>query len=88
MSHGGLDSAIAHASVDWWSEGARLAIRQLAQAGRGFDADHVLDMVGAPPSPECVGAIFAGLQRTGEIEAVGARIARDGRLLRIWWGRQ
>lgn len=81
-----LESAINHAMTDFWHEGARLAALQLARSGRGFDADHVLDLVGQPPSPECVGALFAALQRSGEIEAVGARVARDGRLLRVWWG--
>lgn len=82
----GLDSAIAHAQHDFWATGAKLAVRQLALSGRGFDADHVLDMVGHPPSSECLGAIFAALQRSGEIEAVGCRIGRDNRLLRVWWG--
>ena len=81
-----LDSAIKHATTDWWASGAALAIRQLALADRGFDADHVLDMVGRPPSPECVGAVFAAARRSNVIEAVGCRVGRDGRLLRVWWG--
>ena len=81
-----IDSAIAHAENDFWATGARLAIRQLALTDRGFDADHVLDMVGQPPSPECIGAVFAALQRTGAIETVGCRVGRDGRLLRVWFG--
>jgi hypothetical protein len=82
----GLEQAIANASSDWWFRGALVAIRQLALAGRGFTADHLLDMVGAPTDSHHVGALFAAAQKLRIIEAVGARVGRDGRLVRVWWG--
>jgi hypothetical protein len=82
----GLDRAIDNAATDWWFQGALLAIKQLGRSGRGFTADHVLDMVGAPTDPHYVGAVFAAAQRQRIVEAVGARVGRDGRLVRVWWG--
>lgn len=81
----GVHQAIRSARGDWWYEQAQLAIRQLAAEGRGFDVDHLIDLVGEPPAPEYVGAALAAAHRSKHIEAVGARVARDGRLLRIWW---
>jgi hypothetical protein len=82
----GLECAIENASTDWWFAGALLAIKQLAISGRGFTADHLLDMVGAPSDPHYLGAVFAAAQRQHVIEPVGARVGRDGRLVRVWWG--
>lgn len=82
----GLDQAISNAAGDWWTSGAMLAIRQLAMTGRGFDADHVITMCGMPSDGHYVGAVFAAAQRSKIIEAVGCRVAADGRLLRVWWG--
>lgn len=81
----GLQQAIDNASSDWWSSGAALAIRQLASVGY-FDADMLLDLVGEPPHGAYVGAAFAAAWRSGVNEQVGCRIARDGRLVRVWFG--
>ncbi len=81
----GLDQAMSNAAGDWWSQGAALAIRQLALGGY-FDADMLLDLVGEPPHPAYVGATFAAAWRSGLIEQVGCRVARDQRLLRVWHG--
>jgi len=82
----GLGHAIDNASTDWWTQGALLAIQQLARGGRGFDVDHLLDMVGEPTDPHYLGAAFAMAQRLKITEPVGARVGRGGRLVRIWWG--
>jgi hypothetical protein len=82
----GLEQAIENASTDWWFQGALVAIKQLALSGRGFTVDHVLDMVGTPPDPHYVGALLAAAQRLKIVEPVGARVGRDGRLVRVWWG--
>ena len=82
---GGLQQAIDNASSDWWWTGAVQAIKQLAIVGY-FDADRLLNLVGEPPHPSYLGAAFAAAQRSGWIEAVGCRIAVDGRLLRVWHG--
>jgi hypothetical protein len=82
----GLDCAIANAAGDWWFHGAMLAVRQLARSGRGFTVDHVLDMVGAPTDSHYLGALFAAAMRQRIVEPVGARVGRDGRLVRVWWG--
>lgn len=81
----GLDQAMTNAASDWWSQGAALALRQLALGGY-FDADMLLDLVGEPPHPAYVGAAFAAAWRSGLIEQVGCRVARDQRLLRVWHG--
>jgi hypothetical protein len=85
-SYDGLEQAIDNAARDWWFQGAMVAIRQLALTGRGFTPDHLLDMVGAPTDPHYLGAVFAAAQRLKIVEAVGSRIGRDGRLVRVWWG--
>lgn len=81
----GLDQAITNAASDWWSQGAALALHQLA-LGSYFDADTLLDLVGEPPHPAYVGAAFAAAWRSGLIEQVGCRVASDGRLVRVWHG--
>lgn len=79
----GIGEAV-NTTADWWSAGAQLAIRQLAQNGY-FDADMLLDLMGEPPHSSYVGAAFASAWRAGVIEQVGCRVARDGRLVRIWF---
>ena len=81
----GLEQAITNASADWWHEGALLAIRQLAAAGRGFTADDVRDLTGEPADPHYWGAAFAAARKLKIIEPLGARIGRDGRPARVWW---
>jgi len=63
-----------------------LAISQLARSGRGFDVDDILDLVGQPEVANYCGAAFASARRQKLIEAVGARVGRGGRLVRVWWG--
>jgi hypothetical protein len=82
----GLEQAIENASSDWWFEGALVAVRQLALSGRGFTVDHLSSMVGEPPDPHYWGALLAAAQKLRIVEAVGARVGRDGRLVRVWWG--
>lgn len=82
----GVNAAIDNAATDWWFQGSLQAVKQLAMTGRGFTADHLLDMVGEPTDPHYVGAVFAVAQRQRIVEAVGCRIGAGGRLLRIWWG--
>lgn len=85
-THDGLDQAIENSKSDWWTSGAMLPIRQLALAGRGFTVDHIREMAGEPEDPHYWGALFAAAQKVKIIEAVGARVGRDGRLVRVWWG--
>lgn len=81
----GLEQAIEIAERDWWSQGAALAIRQLAMSGRGFTSEHLVDLCGMPNESCLVGAAFAAAQRTGAITTVGAVIGRDGVARRVWW---
>jgi hypothetical protein len=82
----GLELAIEAAASDWWFTGAMVALKQLVLSGRGFTVDHLSAMVGEPPDPHYWGALLAAAQKLGIIEAVGARVGRDGRLVRVWWG--
>src|SRR5215213_6618067 len=82
----GLDRAIENAATDWWTQGAMVAISQLARSGRGFDVDDVLDLVGQPEVANYCGAAFASARRQKIIEPVCARVGRGGRLVRVWWG--
>jgi len=81
----GLELAIERAANDWWFQGGLVAIRQLALSGRGFTVDHLSSMVGEPPDPHYWGALLAAAQKLKIVEAVGARVGRDGRLVRVWW---
>lgn len=81
----GLDRAIDVAERDWWSQGAAMAIRQLALTGRGFTSEHLIELCGYPHESHLVGAAFAAAQRSGVITAVGAVIGRDGEPRRVWW---
>ena len=86
LREAGLEQAIENATSDWWFQGALVAIKQLAMSGRGFTVDHLSSMVGEPPDPHCWGALLAAAQKLRIVEAVGARVGRDGRLVRVWWG--
>ena len=86
LSNPGLEQAMENAASDWWHSGAMLAIKQLALSGCGFTVDHIRDMAGEPEDPHYWGALFAAAQKLKIIEAVGARVGRDGRLVRVWWG--
>jgi hypothetical protein len=82
----GLEQSIANAARDWWYQGGLVAIRQLVRTRRVFTIDQLSDMIGEPPDPHYWGALFAGAQKLRIIEPVGARVGRDGRLVRLWWG--
>src|SRR5215212_445896 len=82
----GRDRAIENAAGDWWTQGAMVAIGQLARERRGFTIDDVLDLCGQPTDPHYSGAVLAAAQRRKLIEPVGAWIGRGGRLVRVWWG--
>lgn len=83
----GLDQAIANAASDWFTSGALLAIEQLAKARQGFTVDDVLDLTGMPSDPHYVGAAMALAQRRGVVEAVGCKVGRGGRMVRVWYRR-
>jgi hypothetical protein len=82
----GLEQAIENASTDWWFQGALMALKQLSISGRGFTVDNLLDLVGAPTDSHYLGAAFAAAQKLRIVEPVGARVGRNGRLVRVWWG--
>ena len=86
IGQSGLDCAIESASRDWWYQGAMVAVQQLARSGRGFDVDHVASLTGEPPAAVYWGALFAAATKLGVVEAVGCRVAGDGRLVRVYWG--
>ena len=81
----GLDRSLRVSRRDWWSDGAALAIKQLALAGHGFTSEHLVELVGEPHEPHLLGAAFASAQRSGTIQMVGAVIGRDGKARRVWW---
>lgn len=82
----GLDMAVANASADWWFTGAMVALQQLAITARGFTVDHLVDLVGEPPDPHYLGSVFSAAQKMSMVEAVGCKVGRGGRLVRVWWG--
>lgn len=82
----GFAAVIESASDDCWSIEAALAIAQLGRRSLGFDASHVVEMVGEPTDPHQLGAAFSAAYRKGLIEPVGARIGSNGRPCRVWWG--
>lgn len=62
-----------------------LAVKQLALSGRGFTVDHIRDMAGGPEDPHYWGDLLAAARKLKIVEPVGARVGRDGRLVRVWW---
>jgi hypothetical protein len=58
----------------------------LARSGRLFDVAELTRLVDTPDDWHRLGAALAAAQRSGLIVAVGARIAADGRLARLWTG--
>ena len=84
----GLRQSIDNSADDWLTMGWLSAIRHLAASPRRFTADDVRDLAGSATDFHYHGAAFASAAREGLIEAVGARIGRDGRPLRVWVGVQ
>ena len=85
----GLGQAVAERrQSDWWSAAAQCSRDPASSplSGRGFTVDHIRDMAGEPEDPHYWGALFAAAQRLKIVGAVGARIGRDNRLCRVWWG--
>jgi hypothetical protein len=69
-----------------WRADAQRALRALARCGVPFHVDDLLMLVGYPPSTKQIGAIFATASSNHLIEIVGAALAEDGRLVRVWRG--
>jgi hypothetical protein len=74
-----------------WSDEAIEALERLAADGIQFTADHLIELVGEPASPNAIGSVFGKAARAGLIRCVGyttsRRITRHGGLQRIWRGR-
>lgn len=74
-----------------WSDEALETLERLAADGIEFTADHLIELVGEPASPNAIGAVFGKASRAGLIRMVGVstsrRISRHGGLQRVW-GRQ
>jgi hypothetical protein len=49
-----------------------------------FHVDDFLMLAGYPPIPNQLGAAFATAKQQRLIEPVGAAVATDGRLVRVW----
>ena len=76
---------------EWWADGARRAVYELAAADRIFSADDIFDEpfgVPAPDHPSQVGGLFAGLRSAGLIRPVGykasTRSSRHSGVQRLW----
>lgn len=76
-----------------WRMTAQETLAELADSGREFDADDLVDEVGLPPvtgSPNAMGGLFAGAYATGLIEPVGyttsVRRSRRFGVIRRWRG--
>jgi hypothetical protein len=67
-----------------WTQDAMQAIKQLILSGAPFTADSVRAMVGTPPEPRLMGAVFSGARSQGICEPTGAMRGDRGHLLRIW----
>ena len=68
---------------DWRREAAAV-LAVLAHTGMPFTCDDLLTLVGKPAGVKQIGAVFAAAARQRLIEARGATIAADGRLMRVW----
>jgi hypothetical protein len=73
----------ASAAVVWRTEALRV-LDTLAHCGMPFHVDDFLMLAGDPPSAKQIGAAFAAAKQQRLIEPVGATLANDGRLVRVW----
>lgn len=74
-----------------WRVAAEEAIRRLADTGREFTAEDVVDRIGPPPGHHnALGGAFIGASKRGEIHAVGyrqsTRRSAHARVIRVWRG--
>ncbi len=80
---------VLDASAEWRSD-AMVAIRGLALEPTGFTAEEVRAIVGDPPRPNAMGAVFHLAARRGWIRKVGYRKATRPSLhateLAVWEG--
>jgi hypothetical protein len=67
-----------------WRQNAATVLGVLAHSGMPFHVDDFLMLAGDPPSVKQIGAAFQAAHRRRLIEPVGAAVANDGRLVRVW----
>jgi hypothetical protein len=67
-----------------WRQNAATVLAALAHSGMPFHVDDFLMLAGDPPSAKQIGAALAAAKRARLIEPVGAALANDGRLVRVW----
>jgi hypothetical protein len=70
-------------AVTWRNEALRV-ISVLAHTRQPFTPDTLLQLLGYPPSSKMIGSAFATAKQQHIIEPVGAAVAEDGRLVRVW----
>lgn len=71
----GMASTLEAAGPEW-AELAFAGIRSLANVGEPFTSETLRDLIGDPPRPNAVGAIFARAAKAGLIVKVGRRPAK------------
>jgi hypothetical protein len=59
-------------------------LEALANTGVPFHVDDFLMLAGDPPNVKQLGAVFAAARQQRIAEPVGAAVASDGRLVRVW----
>ena len=73
-----------------WRADAEAAIEVLAQTRTVFSADNLVAIVGPPPIPNMLGAVFLSASRAGLIVCTGFRPAQrptaHARMQRTWIG--
>jgi hypothetical protein len=67
-----------------WRKNALTVLEALANTGVPFHLDDFLMLAGDPPRSKMIGGAFAAAKQQHIIEAVGAAVASDGRLVRVW----
>lgn len=82
-----IDSADGEAEDNWRHE-AHTAMDALILTDQEFNADDLVDMIGAPPRPNMLGALFMAYARQDRINAVGfhqsTRPSCRARIQRTW----
>jgi hypothetical protein len=82
-----IDSADGDAEAEWRNQ-ARIALDALILTDTEFHADDLIEMIGSPPRPNMVGALFMAASRQNRINAVGfhqsTRPSCHARVQRTW----
>ena len=82
------EQTVEHAQP--WADRAMDAIRVLADQGDAFTAEGVRALIGDPPDPHAMGAVFKVAALRGGIERAGFmqsnRPSSNGRVLAVWRG--